>query len=143
MLETDIVLAKVANIQRCLKRIIAITNNDPNSLDDIDKQDIFVLNLQRAIESTIDIAAHIIASQGLGLATTIKENFKILNEAGIIDADLMKRMQAMVGFRNIAIHDYASLDINILKSILQHNLKDIEEFYTLILKKFVLSEDAL
>ncbi|PMB76839.1 MAG: transcriptional regulator [Fervidicoccus fontis] len=143
MLETDIILAKVANIQRCLKRIIAITNNDPNSLDDIDKQDIFVLNLQRAIESTIDIAAHIIASQGLGLAATIKENFKILNEAGIIDADLMKRMQAMVGFRNIAIHDYASLDINILKSILQHNLKDIEEFYTLILKKFVLSEDAL
>ncbi|MEO1784127.1 DUF86 domain-containing protein [Thermodesulfobium sp. 4217-1] len=138
MIEPDVIFAKVANIQRCLKRISAITNNDPNSLEDIDKQDMFILNLQRAIESTIDIAAHIIASQGLGLATTIKENFKLLNDAGIIDADLTKRMQSMVGFRNIAIHDYASLDINILKSILQHNLKDIEEFYTLILKKFIL-----
>ncbi|MGC8483605.1 MAG: type VII toxin-antitoxin system HepT family RNase toxin [Thermodesulfobium sp.] len=138
MIESDVIFAKVANIQRCLKRISAITNNDPNSLEDIDKQDMFILNLQRAIESTIDIAAHIIASQGLGLATTIKENFKLLNDAGIIDADLTKRMQSMVGFRNIAIHDYASLDINILKSILQHNLKDIEEFYTLILKKFIL-----
>ncbi len=138
MLEPDVIFAKVANIQRCLKRIIAITNNDPNSLEDVDKQDIFILNLQRAIESTIDIAAHIIASQGLGLATTIKENFKLLNDAGIIDADLTKRMQSMVGFRNIAIHDYASLDINIMKSVLQYNLKDIEEFYTLILKKFIL-----
>ena len=138
MLEPDVIFAKVANIQRCLKRISSITSNDPNSLEDIDKQDIFVLNLQRAIESTIDIAAHIIASQGLGLSTTIKENFKLLNDAGIIDADLTKRMQSMVGFRNIAIHDYASLDINIMKSILQHNLKDIEEFYTLILEKFIL-----
>jgi len=143
MLETDVIFAKVANIQRCLKRISTITNDDPNSLDNIDKQDIFVLNLQRAIESTIDIATHIIASQGLGITTTIKENFKILNEAGIIDAELMKKMQAMVGFRNIAVHDYASLDINILKSILQNNLKDIEEFYTLILKRFVLPKDPL
>jgi uncharacterized protein YutE (UPF0331/DUF86 family) len=143
MLETDVIFAKVANIQRCLKRISTITNDDPNSLDNIDKQDIFVLNLQRAIESTIDIATHIIASQGLGITTTIKENFKILNEAGIIDAELMKKMQAMVGFRNIAVHDYASLDINILKSILQNNLKDIEEFYTLILKRFVLPQDSL
>jgi uncharacterized protein YutE (UPF0331/DUF86 family) len=138
MLETDVIFAKVANIQRCLKRISTITNDDPNSLDNIDKQDIFVLNLQRAIESTIDIATHIIASQGLGITTTVKENFKILNEAGIIDAELMKKMQATVGFTNIAVHDYASLDINILKSILQNNLKDIEEFYTLILKRFVL-----
>lgn len=136
MLEPDVILAKVGNIQRCLRRINEITGNDPDALDEIDKQDIFVLNLQRAIEATIDIATHIIASEGLGLATTIKENFNILRDAGIIDDELMKKLRSMVGFRNIAIHDYTSIDINILKSILKNNLKDIEEFYTLVLKRF-------
>jgi uncharacterized protein YutE (UPF0331/DUF86 family) len=140
MLDPDIVLAKVGNIQRCLRRISEVTGNNPDALDDIDKQDIFVLNLQRAIEATIDIAVHVIASEGLGLATTIKENFRLLKDAGIIDDTIMKKMQSMVGFRNIAVHEYSTIDINILKSILKDNLRDIEEFYTLILERFNLSK---
>jgi uncharacterized protein YutE (UPF0331/DUF86 family) len=136
MVDKDIILAKVANIQRCLKRLNEITGGEPESLLDINKQDIFVLNLERAIEATIDIAAHIVASEGLGLASTIRENFEILYESGIIDRQLVDKMQKMVGFRNIAVYEYTSLNIEILKSILKNNLGDIEEFYTLILKKF-------
>ncbi|GBE01706.1 hypothetical protein BMS3Bbin06_02153 [bacterium BMS3Bbin06] len=136
MPDMDIILAKVGNIQRCLRRIKETTGLRPESLENIDKQDIFILNLQRAIEATLDIAIHIVASEGLGLATTIKENFKLLRDAGIIDDKLMKKMQAMVGFRNIAIHDYTSIELDILKSILSNNLKDIEEFYTVIIKKY-------
>lgn len=136
MPDMDVILAKVGNIQRCLRRIREATDLKPDSLDDIDKQDIFVLNLQRAVEAAIDIAAHIVASEGLGLASTIKDNFKFLSEAGIIDEYLFKKMQAMVGFRNIAVHDYQAIDAAILKSILTNNLKDIEEFYAVIFKRF-------
>jgi uncharacterized protein YutE (UPF0331/DUF86 family) len=45
-------------------------------------------------------------------------------------------MNAMVGFRNIAVHEYQNIDKEILKSILQNNLRDIEEFYKSILLKF-------
>ncbi|NOY65453.1 MAG: DUF86 domain-containing protein [Nitrospirae bacterium] len=140
MPEPDVILAKVGNIQRCLRRIHETTDDKPETLDDIDKQDIFVLNLQRAIEATIDIATHIIASEGLGLASSIKENFRILRDAGVIDDELMKKMQSMIGFRNIAVHDYTSIDVDILKSILRNNLKDIEEFYTTILRKYNITE---
>jgi uncharacterized protein YutE (UPF0331/DUF86 family) len=136
MPDMDVILAKIGNIQRCMKRIKEATDLNPDSLDEIDKQDIFVLNLQRAIEASIDIAAHIVASEGLGLASMIKDNFKFLNEAGIIDKNLLKKMQAMVGFRNIAVHDYQSIDIAILKSILTNNLKDIEDFYSAVIKRF-------
>ncbi|TAL22635.1 MAG: DUF86 domain-containing protein [Nitrospirae bacterium] len=139
MPDMDVILAKVGNIQRCLKRIKEATNLDPKSLDYVDKQDIFVLNLQRAMEAAIDIAAHIAASEGLGLASQIKDNFRFLNEAGIIEENLLKKMQSMVGFRNIAVHDYQSINVDILKSILIENLKDLEEFYAVILKKFPLS----
>ena len=42
----------------------------------------------------------------------------------------------MTGFRNIAVHDYEALDIEILKSILAHRLKDLEDFYSAMLKRF-------
>ncbi len=136
MPDPDVVLAKIGNIQRCLRRIKDVTGNDPASLDEIDKQDIFILNLQRTIEAVIDIASHIIASEGLGLATTLKEHFALLRDAGIIDYGMMKKMQSMVGFRNIAVHNYSEIDLDILKSILQKHLKDIEDFYTKIGKRF-------
>jgi uncharacterized protein YutE (UPF0331/DUF86 family) len=134
MPDRDVLLAKVSTIKRCLRRIRDVTNLNPNSLDELDKQDIFILNLQRAIEAAIDIATHIVASDGLGVPSTTKENFKLLQEAGIINSNLSKKMQSMVGFRNIAIHDYQAMDIDILKSILTNNLMDLEEFYTVVIE---------
>ena len=139
MPDKDVVLAKVAAIQRCLKRIKETTRLDPNSIDDIDKQDIFILNLQRAVQAAIDLATHIVASEGLGLPDTIKDNFKFLKNAGIINEELTLRMESMVGFRSIAIHDYQTIDRDILKSILSNNLKDIEDFYTTVLLHFKLA----
>lgn len=141
MPDRDVVLAKVAAIQRCLKRIKETTRLDPNSLDDIDKQDIFILNLQRAVQAAIDLATHIVASEGLGLSDTIKDNFKFLKHAGIINEELTLRMESMVGFRNIAIHDYQAIDRDILKSILSNNLKDLEDFYTTVLLHFNLAKE--
>lgn len=132
----DVILAKVSTIKRCLRRIKDVTNLSPDSLDDEDKQDIFILNLQRAVEAAIDIATHIVASDGLGVPSTTKENFELLREAGAIDDNLLKKMQSMVGFRNIAIHDYQSIDVDILKSILTKNLKDLEEFYTVVIETY-------
>jgi uncharacterized protein YutE (UPF0331/DUF86 family) len=136
MPDRDVVLAKVAKIQICLKIIKETTDLESNSLDDIDKQDIFVLNLQRAVHAAIDLATHIIASEGLGLSDTIKDNFKLLKNASIINEKLTHRMESMVGFRNIAIHDYQAIDIDILKSILTKHLKDLEDFYTTVLLHF-------
>lgn len=136
MPDKDIIMAKVAIIQRCLKRIKETTRLDPESLDDIDKQDIFVLNLQRAVQAVIDLASHLVASEGLGLPDTIKGNFRLLYEGKIINKELARKMENMVGFRNIAVHDYQSLNGEIIKSILSKNIGDLEEFYTAVIRRF-------
>ncbi len=133
MPDKDIVIAKVATIQKCLERIRDVTALDPASLDDIDRQDIYVLNLQRAIQASIDLASHIVASEGLGLPETVRENFTLLRDKGLIDPLTASRMEKMTGFRNIAIHNYQALNLEILKSILTKNLKDLEDFYTAVL----------
>jgi uncharacterized protein YutE (UPF0331/DUF86 family) len=136
MPDRDVVLAKVAAIQKGLRRIKEVTGLFPERLDDLDVQDIFVLNLQRAIQSAIDLAAHIVASEGLGISDTIRGHFVLLENAKVITKALSQKMQSMVGFRNIAIHDYQNLDIEILKAILSKHLQDLEQFYTAILTHF-------
>jgi uncharacterized protein YutE (UPF0331/DUF86 family) len=136
MIDADVAYAKVGNIQRCLRRIKDVTALDPARLDDIDVQDIFVLNLQRAIQSAIDLAAHVVSDEGLGVPAVIKENFTLLKDENVLEPELSERMQRMVGFRNIAVHDYQNLDIEILKSILTHHLIDLEDFYRVVLAHY-------
>ncbi|MBC8185114.1 DUF86 domain-containing protein [candidate division KSB1 bacterium] len=136
MVDKDILLEKVAIIQRCLKRIHDVTGLSVDTLDQIDVQDIFVLNLQRAIQASVDIAAHIIAYESFGLPDTLRAHFNLLAQNKIISFDLDEKMNAMVGFRNIAVHEYQNIDKEILKSILQNNLRDIEDYYKTILTKF-------
>jgi uncharacterized protein YutE (UPF0331/DUF86 family) len=134
--DKDILSEKITQVQHCLTRIKDVTKLNSELLDDYNIQDVFILNLQRAIQSCIDIAVHISSTEGWGVAKTIRENFVLLADKKVISKDLAVKMTKMVGFRNIAIHDYSNLDVNILKSILKSSLKDIEEFYSEIYGRY-------
>ena len=140
MVDRDVAFAKISSVQRYLKRIRDITQLNPESLNDLDVQEIMTLNLQRAVQSSIDLASHIVADEGLGLPQKLRENFDILQKNNILPEELTLRLRKMVGFRNIAVHEYESINPDILKSILKKNLKDFEEFYTVIIRHYHLSE---
>jgi uncharacterized protein YutE (UPF0331/DUF86 family) len=76
MVDRDVVYAKIGIIQRCLKCIAQTTALDPAALDDFDRQDIFVLNLQRAVQAAIALAAHVTASEVLGMPQELRDNFR-------------------------------------------------------------------
>jgi uncharacterized protein YutE (UPF0331/DUF86 family) len=128
MKNRDALLGKISNIRNCLASIKRATNLEPGSLDDLMKQDVFVLNLERAIQAAIDIANLLIAQNGWELPRSYKHGFQILERNQVLTSELTKQMSAMAGFRNIAVHDYAELDLNIMKSILTKNLVDIEDY---------------
>jgi uncharacterized protein YutE (UPF0331/DUF86 family) len=100
--ENDVVFAKIGIIKRCLQRIHEATADDPGSLVVIDKQDIFVLNLQRAIQGAIDLAAHLVSSEGLGVPQDLKDNFDLLRGKGIIPYDLAEKMKKMAASASLA-----------------------------------------
>ena len=132
----DVALAKLASIEKCLQRIRSVTGGDPESVENLDTEEIVVLNLQRAIQASIDLSAHLISGRGWGLPESLREHFRILADQGVISPATAERLQAMVGFRNIAVHEYHRLDRSILKAILRERLGDIEEF-AIASKKFV------
>ena len=58
----------------------------------------------------------------------------MIHQAGLIERDLAERMMAMVGFRNIAIHDYQELNLEIVKQIVEKHLDDFLKFASTLIK---------
>ena len=115
-------------IERCVHRIHEVYEGNPDNLKDFTKQDSIILNIQRACEASIDLAMHIVSERKLGIPKASPEGFQLLQEAGLIDANLAKSLMNMVGFRNIAVHDYQALELDILKAILEKHVNDFKEF---------------
>ncbi|MCX7904370.1 MAG: DUF86 domain-containing protein [Caloramator sp.] len=130
----DVLLNKIQTIDRCLKRINEVYENNPENLKDYTKQDSIILNLQRASEACIDIAMHICSEEKLGIPQNSRDAFELLEENKIIDFKLLRKLKAMVGFRNIAVHDYQSINIEIVKNIIENHLQDFIDFKNVILK---------
>jgi uncharacterized protein YutE (UPF0331/DUF86 family) len=115
----EVLLGKAAIIERCLKRIDEEYVGRENELaTNFTRQDAIVLNLQRACEASIDAAMHLVRIHRLGIPTESRQAFDFLVKTGRLDESLGRSLMAMVGFRNIAVHNYQEIDIDILRSIL-------------------------
>lgn len=134
MIKRSVLLEKFEKMDHCLQRIEGTLQGDLERLDTPDAQEIVILNLQRLTQLTIDSAAHIIKDENLGMPDFLKDYFSVLAEKGYITIDLGKRLQKMVGFRNIAVHDYDQLNIDIVKSVCKKHLVDFRDFQKELLK---------
>ena len=131
----DVLLNKASSIERCLQRINEEYLVHKDELEsNFTRQDAIILNLQRACESSIDAAMHLVRVNRLGVPQQSRDAFSMLSDANMLDSKLASDMQAMVGFRNVAVHDYRKLNIDILRAILENHLDDFRDFANLILK---------
>jgi len=128
-MDRDIVESKLESLRRCIERIAAKT---PSSVEPLsqepDLQDIIALNLQRAIQLCVDLAAHVIADTAARAPSTMGENFEILKDLNVIGSELAARLTKAVGFRNIAVHSYQDIDWKIVFHICRDNLDDFRAF---------------
>lgn len=131
----DIVLNKAAIIERCVRRVRAVHGGDDRRLtEDLTTQDSIVLNLLRASEAAIDLAMHLVRIERLGIPQESREAFALLAAAARIPEDLAAKLQRMVGFRNVAVHDYQTLNLAIVRSIVAHELEDLLRFASLAVR---------
>ena len=130
----DVVINKVQSIQRCVKRAREEYGRAENFITDYTRQDAAMLNVLRACELSIDLAAFVISRRKLGVPTSSREAFELLRDAGLISSQLCDRLLKMVGFRNIAVHAYQSLDMKIVASVIQKDLDDLLAFADVILE---------
>ena len=123
----EVLLSKATTIERCLRRIMQEYKSCPE-LDDHTHVDALILNLERAAQSVIDMAMRVISKRGLGLPRNSRAAFDLLFEAGIIDSRLRDNLKGMVGFRNIVVHDYQSIDSAIVRTVIEKGPSDLVSF---------------
>lgn len=132
----DVVVNKASIIERCIKRIHEEYQGNFDNLKNYTKQDSIILNIQRACEACIDLAMHLVSIKRLGVPQNSRDAFSMLFENEFINEEMNTKLGAMVGFRNIAVHNYQEININIVKSIIENHLQDILDFKEIALKRF-------
>ncbi|WMJ79352.1 DUF86 domain-containing protein [Clostridium sp. MB40-C1] len=131
----DVIYNKIQIIERCIKRIYEEYEDNPKNLENYTKQDSIILNIQRSCEAAIDLAMHVVSEKRLGIPQNSRDAFEVLQDNGLIDKNLMKKLKGMVGFRNIAVHNYQAVNLGIIKEIIEKHLTDLKEFTEVIILK--------
>lgn len=128
---------KLESLRRCVKRIEDKRPATAEALaGDPDLQDIVTLNLTRAFQLCVDVAAHVIAEADTPAPESMGAAFDSLAATGVLDSQLAARMKKAVGFRNIAIHRYQTMDWAIVHAICWTRLDDFRSFAAAVAKQF-------
>ncbi len=128
-MDRELIEQKLESLRRALQRV---SEKCPDSIEmlvnDFDAQDIVSINLTRAVQMSVDIGSHLIACGDYPPPSTMGQVFDILTEAEIIDADLASRLKKAVGFRNLTVHNYETINWAIVYAIATERLIDFKLF---------------
>jgi uncharacterized protein YutE (UPF0331/DUF86 family) len=129
----SVVAVKITSLQRCASRARqAFEKAGGEFRGNYDLQDAAILNVVRACETAIDLASMVIRARHLGMPAESRELFAILEREGCITPELGARLRAMVGFRNLAVHQYRDIDLDVVERIIRKDLDNLLAFAQLI-----------
>ena len=127
-MDIDVIKAKLVSLQRCMQRIREKTPGTSQQLaTDFDLQDILILNLQRAVQISTDIATTILAESS-SVPSSMAEAFLLLHRQGVLSEGVARKLAKSVGLRNIAVHEYTSLNWDVVYTVAHTHIEDFAEF---------------
>ncbi|WP_252179625.1 DUF86 domain-containing protein [Endozoicomonas sp. 4G] len=133
----DVILSIYSIIKRCLVRIEEeYVGHEDELTTNFTRQDAIILNIQRASYAAQDLANRVIRLKQLGIPQESRESFSLLSDHGYVPVDLADSMIKMVGFRNIAVHEYQKLNVDILKVVIEEHVQEIKLFAEEAMKSF-------
>lgn len=123
--------ARVTRLLRSLDEGLAALQRRRDALPDERDSEVWLLAVKylfvTTIESCIDIAQHLCSTERLGVPADNADAVRRLGEAEIIDRATASGLAAAVGFRNVLVHGYVSVDDAIVLRRLDDHL-DLVDF---------------
>lgn len=134
--DRDLVAKKLARIETCVQELRTL--GDPARIrSDLREERFFEHTLQIAIQSVLDVASHIVSEERLGEPHSNHELIDLIARRGWIPADLELPLHQMIGFRNVLVHGYESVDLAIVEDIARHRLDDLLAFASAVRARIV------
>lgn len=133
----DALAQKATRIERCVARAREELAAASDFRQDQTRQDAAILNVQRACELAIDMGNMVIAHESWGLPQGAREMFVQLGSRAAMADELVSALQRMVGFRNVAVHEYDALDLDIAERVIRHELDALLRFAGLLVQRYL------
>jgi len=89
--------------------------------------------LQTSVQALVDIGAYVVSSLGLRTPASSVDVIEVLRESGLVGDSAAATYTKMVQFRNRVVHLYNRIDLRILYDIVTKEVRDIRDFYDLLL----------
>lgn len=127
MTDLPLIEKRLAVIDTCVSDLRALARAD--RLDtDIRERRFVERTLQVAIQAALDVASHIVSERRLGEPATNRELFTLLERDGWVPSELRARLADMAGFRDVTVHRYDDVDLDVVRDVLKNHLVDLERF---------------
>ena len=127
MTDPELILKKLALIETCVRELRELARPE-HMASDIRERRFVEHTLQVAVQATIGVAAHIVADRRLGEPSSRGKVFELVERAGWLAPDLSTSLRRMTGFRNVLVHGYDDVDLEVVHDILEHRLEDLLAF---------------
>ena len=127
MTDPELLAKKLALIESCVADLPRLAR--PTELAHDVREERFVEHtLQLAIQAALDVASHIVSDRRLGEPRTNRELFDLLHGDAWLPLPLTATMRNMVGFRNVLVHGYDTVDLAIVRDVVENRLDDLLQF---------------
>jgi len=134
MLDERRILAKIDELDAYLAELRVVIPDSFEEYGQIEKKRSCERLLQLCIQCVIDISRIMVSGLRLGLPADENDLFVKLQKKGIISAAMSSLLCRMRGFRNVLVHEYASVDDEIVFTYVKTRLADFDNFEKLIQK---------
>ena len=134
MTDPDLIEKKLAFIETRLRELSTLARLD-RIHEDLKEERFVEHTLQLAIQATLDVASHIVSDERLGEPATNRELFDRLAAGGWISRDLAARLGDMAGFRNVLVHGYQDVDLDVVMDAAKNRLGDVTAFVNAVRQK--------
>lgn len=136
MVDLDVFRLRLAKLREVVRHLAGLAETDRATLL---ADDGLLAQLERwmhlAVEASIDLAQHLIASEGWPTPATNREAFQLLGRKGVLPPALADQMEGWAGLRNILVHLYLQVDHELLYTILTEELGQLEEFAAVLARR--------
>ena len=127
MIDRELVSKKLAFIETCVRELRTLARVEALGRDV--KEERFVEHtLQLAIQAAMDVASHVVSDERLGEPRTNRDLFDSIGRAGLISPELGEVLGDMAGFRNLLVHGYGDIDLEIVRDVVENHMADLLAF---------------
>ncbi len=128
MVNKELVFKKLKELEFYLPRLNKYKGITPSELEnDLEKLWIIERGLQICIQIVLDVGNHVLAEKGISIEQ-YKDIFVELGKHNVLPKKFAEKIKGMAGLRNIIVHEYASINLDLLTGIVNNSLGDFKKF---------------